>query len=846
MTTPPIIEGEATVESPFPGPRPFTERESALLFARGAELNEMASALRTKVVVQLTAPSGAGKTSFLYAKLMPVMREANWLPMMYRQWGHIGRRGGARPVEDGATLYREVLRLCVQREIDAGEIPGPAEFGPLDETTVHDDIRIMQDVTASKTGGVVLIFDQFEELYRSDSDVHDQFLQQVVEVARTHGVRQVVSLRKEYADDVRPYLAVLGNMGQSWLRMGEIDDPERLREVITKPPAAFGVTVEPEAVDGILTWLTGAREEQNDVRRGKRPTGWTSDLGASRVGLIHLQALLWNLWRSWKQRAEDGETEPDTITVADVSHFEHSLEGGGSELITTSLRAWIEAAFLGEEDELTGRFRAVEQSPDPELARRLATALSRSSTIRDQAAQMAIHLSAGGYKITQECTQLARQCLGDELAALGVDLTNVGDIVMASLRLFGFESSDVELDYLGRLEAAHTQVSGMVGFSADLEALGRVAGRSYTRYAEALRRPELEAERAKQIEANHGKEPWLDPQLNESARRDAATELFVAFAAAMAQLREKSVIRETPRQEGTLLIEIVHDAFGPVLMAWAEDRIMSGHWAIDAVTAVKGQDLIWSELTDALVPSRQVRGLCWRGCWIAGPTKQRMRLEHLTFDDCDFAGSVFNAVDFVDTTLTNCNLTGVLFQDCTFDGFNLSDGKMAGSTFRNTAARGDGATLRNMFGDNMVLDDVSGAPWTMDYLNLDHCLVKPVAPDGTPDFSLHVIDGRLLHWTFKGRPRHITIEKCTIAYSTADPRVGDAEWLELTETNTVVLCSFPDPVLQGHPESDPNITVAGYPGTDPADAARWLREPTHPLLDQQVTAASATDTPVND
>ncbi len=806
----------------------------------------MATALRTKVVVQLTAPSGAGKTSFLYAKLMPVMREANWLPMMYRQWGHIGRQGGARPVEDGATLYREVLRLCVQREIDAGALPGPADFGELDETTVHDDIRVLQTVTASKTGGVVLIFDQFEELYRSDSDVHDQFLEQVVEVARVHGIRQVVSLRKEYADDVRPYLAVLGNMGQTWLRMGEIDDPERLREVITKPPAAFGVTVEPEAVDGILTWLTGAREEQNDVRRGKRPTGWTSDLGASRVGLIHLQALLWNLWRSWKQRADHGETGADTITLDDVRHFERSLEGGGSELIITSLRAWIEAAFLGEEDELTSRLREVDQSQDAELARRLATALSRSSTIRDQAAQMAIHLSAGGYKITQECTQLARQCLGDELAALGVDLANVGEIVMATLRHFGFESNEVDLDYLGRLEAAHTLVSGMVEFSADLRALGRVAGRSYSRYAAALRRPDLETERVRLIEANNGKEPWLDPELNELARRDAATELFVAFAAAMAQLREKSVIRETPRQEGTLLIEIVHDAFGPVLMAWAEDRIMSGHWAIDAVTAVKGQDLIWSELTDALVPSRQVRGLCWRGCWIAGPTKQRMRLEHLTFDDCDFAGSVFNAVDFVDTELVNCNLTGVLFQDCTFDGFALSNGKMAGSTFRATAATGQGTTLRNMFGDNMVLDDVSGSPWTMDDLNLDHCLVKPAAPDGNPDFTLHVVNGKLFHWTLKGRPRHITIERSTIAYSTAETTAGDAGWLEFAQTNTVVLCSFPDPVLQGHPESDPDIVVAGYPGTDPADAARWLREPAHPLLGSGTAAGPAAHEPIND
>ena len=66
---------ELKVVNPYVGPRPFEERHQRRFFGRDWEANELVSLIVAHPAVLLYAQSGAGKTSLINAKLIPLLRD---------------------------------------------------------------------------------------------------------------------------------------------------------------------------------------------------------------------------------------------------------------------------------------------------------------------------------------------------------------------------------------------------------------------------------------------------------------------------------------------------------------------------------------------------------------------------------------------------------------------------------------------------------------------------------------------------------------------------------------------------------------------------------------------------
>jgi len=60
---------------PYVGPRPFERTDQSIFFGRNREANDLLSLIIAHPVVLLYAQSGAGKTSLLNAKLIPMLEE---------------------------------------------------------------------------------------------------------------------------------------------------------------------------------------------------------------------------------------------------------------------------------------------------------------------------------------------------------------------------------------------------------------------------------------------------------------------------------------------------------------------------------------------------------------------------------------------------------------------------------------------------------------------------------------------------------------------------------------------------------------------------------------------------
>jgi hypothetical protein len=64
-----------TPEQPYVGPRPFTDEDQRIFFGRNREAEQLLSLVLAHPASLLYSPSGAGKTSLIQAKLIPLLED---------------------------------------------------------------------------------------------------------------------------------------------------------------------------------------------------------------------------------------------------------------------------------------------------------------------------------------------------------------------------------------------------------------------------------------------------------------------------------------------------------------------------------------------------------------------------------------------------------------------------------------------------------------------------------------------------------------------------------------------------------------------------------------------------
>jgi hypothetical protein len=81
--------------SPYVGPRPFEREHAPLFFGRDREANELVSLIISHTEVLLYAQSGAGKSSLVNARLIPLLEAEDFdvLPPRHgcREWWRVSK-----------------------------------------------------------------------------------------------------------------------------------------------------------------------------------------------------------------------------------------------------------------------------------------------------------------------------------------------------------------------------------------------------------------------------------------------------------------------------------------------------------------------------------------------------------------------------------------------------------------------------------------------------------------------------------------------------------------------------------------------------------------------------------
>ena len=312
----------------------YTEKDAGAFFGRETEVSAVVGDILANKLLVLFARSGSGKTSLLNAGIGPALRELGRVDerdpgirmVTIRLSGGVAPEESAlrtlraalgQPMELGETLHGFLRRLCTIPNLDPSENQsGPSE-PPL---------------------GLVLVFDQFEELFislfRDYPEIRRHFAEKLAEIIRDETLRAyvVLSLRSDHFQHLNEFRSVIPNIFQNNtnLELRPFDREAALR-VIRGPSKReeSGFSWESGLPERIVRDLEALSDEKN------------------RVFPIHLQIVCYDLF----ERLKDSEHK---ITLA---HYQGAAEAASGANHASPAEAMIHQRIIVPLEAVRGRSR---------------------------------------------------------------------------------------------------------------------------------------------------------------------------------------------------------------------------------------------------------------------------------------------------------------------------------------------------------------------------------------------------------------------------------------------------------------------------------------------------------
>lgn len=237
-----VSEGRVA-RNPYKGLRAFQETDVADFFGREALVSRLVETVVRRPLTAVVGSSGSGKSSVVKAGLVPTVRggalDGDWLVAEMFP--------GTFPFEE---LEAALLRVAVDRP-----------DGLMADLTADDRgmLRVIKRVLPDDGTGLLLVIDQFEELFSltPDEETRRLFLDNLVALASDarSRVRTVVTLRADFFDRPldHPEFAELVHRGLVTVAM---PDQDSLALMVSQPARQAGLDLEPGLITEVVRDVT--------------------------------------------------------------------------------------------------------------------------------------------------------------------------------------------------------------------------------------------------------------------------------------------------------------------------------------------------------------------------------------------------------------------------------------------------------------------------------------------------------------------------------------------------------------------------------------------------------------
>ena len=253
-TTALILRREPRIvgECPYRGLAAFREADAPFFYGREEFTERLAENISERSTMSvIVGSSGSGKSSAVFAGLLPGMRDAG-------DWLLVDFRPGERPFQGMATA------LLPHLEPGLREAEGHLRAKELSEALREGEMSLLgtlQQVLEKhpSTNRLLLVVDQFEELYTlcPDGNLRRRFLDTLLSVVETERDSHhspfslVLTLRADFMGQALSHRPFADALDESSLILGPMNQAE-LRTAIANPAEGQGAAFEPGLVTRIL------------------------------------------------------------------------------------------------------------------------------------------------------------------------------------------------------------------------------------------------------------------------------------------------------------------------------------------------------------------------------------------------------------------------------------------------------------------------------------------------------------------------------------------------------------------------------------------------------------------
>lgn len=305
---------------PYPGLRPFNEEESIFFKGREDHIDKIINQLQEKKFLMVTGASGDGKSSIIYAGLIPRSR-AGFFKTRFNNWLVVDFRPERAPLTNLASALNQHLHYP-----NVNELENELSYGFSSLVKTYKESEFYLDTTSqqflnaneetkqqlkNKGANLLILVDQFEEMFTNTENFSNgkpslQAITLINLIIETTKIAEqenlpiyfVCTMRSDYIGDCAafkglPELIVYSQFFVPRLKRQEI------HRAITEPAKLSGNKINNRLVERLI-----------------------NELGD---GLDQLPILQHALNRIWKAHIDDNAQEMDIIHYAKVGGLEASL-----------------------------------------------------------------------------------------------------------------------------------------------------------------------------------------------------------------------------------------------------------------------------------------------------------------------------------------------------------------------------------------------------------------------------------------------------------------------------------------------------------------------------------------
>lgn len=283
-----MIGGEGP-KNPFPGLRPFEASEEYLFFGREVQADEILSRLRRSRFLVVIGSSGSGKSSLMRAGVLPALY-GGFMSDTGSHWRVAVMRPGNTPIQNLAEALDAagvLPALTSNKELRLGLGQAVLERGALGL------IEALRQSGLSPDENVMLLVDQFEELFRYDTSEGEAFVRLLLAANSTADLPLyiVLTMRSDFIGDCARFHDLPETINDSLFLVPRMTR-RQLRMAIEGPLRVSRASIDPVLVTRLLNELG-----DDDSSAGQRGNGLTGEADQLPI-LQHVLMRTWDFWHS--------------------------------------------------------------------------------------------------------------------------------------------------------------------------------------------------------------------------------------------------------------------------------------------------------------------------------------------------------------------------------------------------------------------------------------------------------------------------------------------------------------------------------------------------------------------